>query len=128
VDPLDEQHSELLSRYVQAFERYDMEALVSLLHEDATQNMPPFEMWLQGPRPRHPVDARPGCRLPWVATAGDHRPTDVLRSPNTGQWAPTGARAVGSAGAGDLRRSHRRITSFLDTDLFPCWASRRLDD
>jgi RNA polymerase sigma-70 factor (ECF subfamily) len=39
---------ELLSRYVEAFERYDVDALVALLHEDATLTMPPFELWLQG--------------------------------------------------------------------------------
>jgi RNA polymerase sigma-70 factor, ECF subfamily len=44
--PLDEDHRELLARYVDAFERYDIDALVRLLHEDATQHMPPFEMWL----------------------------------------------------------------------------------
>jgi len=40
--------AELLSRYVDAFERYDMEALTALIHEDATQSMPPFELWLSG--------------------------------------------------------------------------------
>jgi RNA polymerase sigma-70 factor (ECF subfamily) len=39
---------ELLSRYVDAFERYDMDALTALIHEDATQSMPPFDMWLAG--------------------------------------------------------------------------------
>jgi RNA polymerase sigma-70 factor, ECF subfamily len=42
VDP------ELLRRYVDAFERYDMEALTSLIVEDATQSMPPFDLWLAG--------------------------------------------------------------------------------
>jgi len=45
VDPAD---AELLARYVEAFERYDMEALTSLIHEDATQSMPPFDLWLTG--------------------------------------------------------------------------------
>ncbi len=39
---------ELLARYVEAFERYDMDALTSLIHEDATQSMPPYELWLRG--------------------------------------------------------------------------------
>ena len=38
----------LLARYVSAFERYDMSSLVTLLHEDAVQSMPPFAMWIQG--------------------------------------------------------------------------------
>ena len=45
---LDETDRELLARYVKAFEAYDMEALTSLIHEDATQSMPPFDMWLSG--------------------------------------------------------------------------------
>jgi RNA polymerase sigma-70 factor (ECF subfamily) len=39
---------ELLGRYVEAFEDFDMDALVALLHEDATMSMPPFELWLRG--------------------------------------------------------------------------------
>jgi RNA polymerase sigma-70 factor, ECF subfamily len=46
--PLDADDRELLARYVDAFERYDIDAFVRLLHEDATQHMPPFEMWLRG--------------------------------------------------------------------------------
>jgi RNA polymerase sigma-70 factor (ECF subfamily) len=45
---LEQPDKELLARYVEAFERYDMEALTSLIHEDATQSMPPYEMWLTG--------------------------------------------------------------------------------
>ena len=45
---VDEPDAELLARYVEAFERYDMEALTSLIHEDATQSMPPYDMWLRG--------------------------------------------------------------------------------
>jgi RNA polymerase sigma-70 factor (ECF subfamily) len=48
VAELDDNHRELLSRYAQAFERYDVGALVTLLHEDAILNMPPYELWLQG--------------------------------------------------------------------------------
>jgi RNA polymerase sigma-70 factor, ECF subfamily len=39
---------ELLDRYVKAFEDYDMEALTSLIREDAVQSMPPFDLWLTG--------------------------------------------------------------------------------
>jgi RNA polymerase sigma-70 factor, ECF subfamily len=38
----------LLARYVQAFESYDMDALTALIHEDATQSMPPYDLWLSG--------------------------------------------------------------------------------
>ena len=45
---VDEADEELLARYVAAFEAYDMEALASLIKEDAEQSMPPFDIWLSG--------------------------------------------------------------------------------
>ena len=45
---VDAADAELLARYVDAFERYDLDALTSLIHEDATQSMPPFDLWLAG--------------------------------------------------------------------------------
>ncbi|MDQ6710456.1 MAG: sigma-70 family RNA polymerase sigma factor [Candidatus Dormibacteraeota bacterium] len=46
--PLDESDRAMLERFVAAFERYDVAALTSLLREDATQSMPPYDMWLSG--------------------------------------------------------------------------------
>jgi RNA polymerase sigma-70 factor (ECF subfamily) len=48
LDPLDPDQSDLLARYVQAFEAYDMASLASLLHEDATLSMPPIALWFRG--------------------------------------------------------------------------------
>jgi RNA polymerase sigma-70 factor (ECF subfamily) len=45
---VDEADAELLARYVEAFEAYDMDALTALVQEDAIQSMPPFDMWLRG--------------------------------------------------------------------------------
>ncbi len=45
---VDEVDAALLARYVDAFERYDMDALTALIHEDATQSMPPYDLWLSG--------------------------------------------------------------------------------
>src|SRR4051795_7216892 len=45
---LDDAARALLDRYVKAFERYDIDALASLIKEDASQSMPPFDMWLAG--------------------------------------------------------------------------------
>ena len=83
---LDESDRELLARYVQAFERYDMEALTSLIHEDATQSMPPYELWLSGRDDifRWWVGPGAGCRgsrvIPTVAANG---------SPAFGQYKPS---------------------------------------
>ena len=45
---VDAADADLLARYVEAFERYDMDALTSLIAEDASQSMPPFDLWLRG--------------------------------------------------------------------------------
>src|SRR6266508_3727300 len=45
---LDEADRELLTRYVEAFQNYDIDALTTLIHEDATQSMPPYDLWLHG--------------------------------------------------------------------------------
>ncbi|UYP18611.1 sigma-70 family RNA polymerase sigma factor [Rhodococcus sp. Z13] len=39
----------LLQRWVDGFERYDIDSLVQMLTEDAIWEMPPFEGWYQGP-------------------------------------------------------------------------------
>ncbi|MFL5845352.1 MAG: sigma-70 family RNA polymerase sigma factor [Solirubrobacteraceae bacterium] len=48
IEDLSPENRELLARYVAAFEAYDIEALTALIAEDATQNMPPFDLWLSG--------------------------------------------------------------------------------
>ncbi|HWC00219.1 MAG TPA: sigma-70 family RNA polymerase sigma factor [Bryobacteraceae bacterium] len=47
--PMSEPQAQLVDRYVDAFHRYDVEALTSLLHEDAVFSMPPYTLWLRGP-------------------------------------------------------------------------------
>jgi RNA polymerase sigma-70 factor, ECF subfamily len=46
--PLGDIEQALLERYLAAFEDYDLDALTSLIQEDASQSMPPFDLWLQG--------------------------------------------------------------------------------
>ncbi len=52
----------LLARYVDAFERYDITSLVSLLHEDAVMTMPPFDFWLHGPAEMGKFFLGPGAK------------------------------------------------------------------
>ena len=83
---LDEPDRELLARYVEAFERYDMEALTSLIHEDATQSMPPFDLWLSG---------RDDIFAWWVGPGAGCRDSRVIPtvtangSPAFGQYKPS---------------------------------------
>jgi RNA polymerase sigma-70 factor (ECF subfamily) len=67
---IDAEQQELLTRYVDAFERYDIDALVALLHEDALFSMPPHPMWLRGPREvsRWLLGQGSGCRGSRVLT------------------------------------------------------------
>jgi RNA polymerase sigma-70 factor (ECF subfamily) len=83
---VDEADAELLARYVQAFEQYDMDALTSLIREDATQSMPPYDLWLSGREDilRWWIGPGAGCRgsrvIPTVAANG---------SPAFGQYKPS---------------------------------------
>ena len=84
-EALDDADAELLERYVDAFERYDIERLVTLLHEDAVQSMPPFAMWLRGAADigRWMVEPGPsGCRGSRLV------PTSANGCPAFGQYRP----------------------------------------
>ncbi|MGW0249784.1 RNA polymerase subunit sigma-70 [Nocardia goodfellowii] len=54
----------LLERFVAAFERFDIEAIVALLRHDAVIDMPPVAFWLQGRNAfrRWLIDSEEGCR------------------------------------------------------------------
>jgi RNA polymerase sigma-70 factor, ECF subfamily len=82
--PLDAGSEELLARYVDAFERYDMSALTNLLHEDATWNMPPYDLWLQTHE-----DVRKWCLGPGIGCQGSRLvPVRVNGSPGYAQYKP----------------------------------------
>ncbi|HEU4451305.1 MAG TPA: sigma-70 family RNA polymerase sigma factor [Gaiellaceae bacterium] len=83
---VDDADAELLARYVEAFERYDMEALAAVIHEDAIQSMPPYDLWLRGRDDmfRWWVGPGAGCRgsrvIPTLAANG---------APAFGQYKPS---------------------------------------
>lgn len=49
TEPDDAANRELLARYVSAFERYDVNAIVELFTESSIWEMPPFTGWYRGP-------------------------------------------------------------------------------
>ncbi|MDX2850130.1 sigma-70 family RNA polymerase sigma factor [Streptomyces sp. PA03-3a] len=117
--PLDEEQRALLGRYVAAFESYDLDALTSLLHEDATLSMPPFGLWLRGP-----ADIRAwmlgigaGCRGSRLV------PVTANGTPGFGQYRPRPGGGHEPWALQVIEISQGRITglnSFLDTQrLFP---------
>ena len=82
---MDEEQKALLARYVDAFERYDMDALTSLLHEDANWNMPPYELWLND----H-LEITRWCLGPGIGCRGSRLvPTAANGSPAFGQYKPS---------------------------------------
>ena len=120
VGPLDEDNDELLARYVDAFQRYDIESLTALIHEDATQSMPPYSMWLRGR-----VDILEWWTGPGIGCRGSRLiPVNANGAPAFAQYKPSASGAGFDPWALQvLEVSNGRIgdfTFFLDTArLFP---------
>jgi len=120
TEPLDPADRALLERYVVAFQDYDIEALTSLIQEDAKQSMPPFDLWLRGRDDIFTWWFGPGigCKgsrvIPTVSANG---------SPAFGQYKPSPGGGFEPWALQVLELSGGRIaefTFFLDTDtLFP---------
>jgi len=126
---LSDEDRALLERYVEAFQQYDVEALTALIQEDATQSMPPFDLWLHGRDDILTWWFGPGigCRGSRVLPAGS-----ANGSPAFGQYKPSPdggyepwalqVLELADGGIGEF-------TFFLDTDtLFPLFGlPARLD-
>ena len=116
-EPLSEADRLLLSRYVAAFEAYDISGLVTLLHEDASISMPPFAMWLSG---REDLRAWylgygigcKGSRLIPIAANGSPAFAQYRADPDGGH-APWSIQVLELSGG---RVAH--VHHFLDTALF----------
>jgi RNA polymerase sigma-70 factor (ECF subfamily) len=120
---LDDADAELLERYVDAFERYDIERLVTLLHEDAIQSMPPFALWLQGAADIGRWMVEPG---PSACQGSRLLPTSANGCPAFGQYKPDPAGGFAPWALQVLEISRGKITgmnfflAFLDPErLFP---------
>jgi RNA polymerase sigma-70 factor, ECF subfamily len=117
--PLDPDQARLLERYVDAFERYDMDSLTALLSQEARLSMPPYALWLEGPKEIRAwmLGTGAGCRgSRLVGTAANG-------SPAYGQYrpAPGGGFEPWSLQVIELRDGRiTGINAFLDTaKLFP---------
>ena len=116
---LSEPQTQLLNRYVEAFERYDVDQLASLLRDDATFSMPPYELWLRGPEAVRAwlLGIGSGCRGSRLL------PTAACGSPAFGQYRANPAGGHKPWALVVLELSGDRIAgwnSFLDTEtLFP---------
>ncbi len=128
AEQIDEKQARLIERYVDAFQRYDMDSLTSLLREDATWNMPPYELWLQ----THD-DIRGWCLGPGIGCRGSRLiPVAANGSPAFGQYKPSEDGGLEPWSLQVLEISSGRIsgiTFFLDTQsMFPLFGlPERLD-
>jgi RNA polymerase sigma-70 factor (ECF subfamily) len=127
---LDEADRELLTRYVDAFQRYDMDALTSLIREDATQSMPPYDLWLRGRDDIFSWWVGPGigCRgsrvVPVVSANGAPAFGQYKPSADGDGYEPWALQVLELSGGRIVE-----LTFFLDTDkLFPLFGlPARLD-
>ena len=117
-DVVDERQRELLDRYVEAFEAFDIPSLVQLLRDDATMSMPPYPLWLQGADElgawlRGPGSACRGSRL---------APVEANGAPAFAQWRRDADGNYYAWCIHVLRISRGRIAGidfFVDEKLFP---------
>jgi RNA polymerase sigma-70 factor (ECF subfamily) len=117
---IDDDQQELLARYVAAFERYDMNSLVSLIHEDATFSMPPYALWLRGPAEVEGwlLGQGAGCRGSRLLA------TSANGCPAFGSYRPAGPGVHEPFALQVLELSGGRITgwhNFLYPELFPAF-------
>jgi RNA polymerase sigma-70 factor (ECF subfamily) len=114
---MDAEHQALLARYVDAFERYDMDSLTALLKHDVRWNMPPYDLWLQTHE-----DVVAWCLGPGIGCRGSRLiPTMANGSPAFGQYKPSpdGGLDPWSVQVLELRDGEiSGITFFLDTARF----------
>ena len=117
AEQMDEEHQALLARYVEAFESYDMDALTSLLREDATWNMPPYDLWLQTHE-----DIVKWCLGPGIGCQGSKLvPVEANGSPAFAQYKPStdGGHEAWSLQVLEVSGGEiTGITFFLDTEHF----------
>jgi RNA polymerase sigma-70 factor (ECF subfamily) len=116
--PLSAAEGDLVARYVSAFESYDIDTLVGLLHEDAGISMPPLELWLRGRDNLHGwyLGHGIGCKGSKLV------PFDVNGAPGFAQYKPSGPGGalepwsiqVLELSGGEIVHVHH----FLDTALF----------
>ena len=129
IKPMDDEQQKLLARYVQAFEQYDLDSLISLLHEEATWSMPPFALWMRG----H-TDIRNWLVGPGIGCRGSRLvPTVANGMPAFGQYRPSPAGGHEPWALQVLEISDGHIVGgnfFLDTaSLFPIFGlPPRLND
>lgn len=114
-----EADQQLLERYVEAFEQYDIDALLALFQDNGSLSMPPFTMWVHGS----------SNLLSFYNTTRSHCSGSRLlpirangNGPAFAQYVPTGREGVLTPwGIHILEINHGKIAHihhFIDSELF----------
>jgi RNA polymerase sigma-70 factor (ECF subfamily) len=116
----DAEQQEFLTRYVEAFARYDVSEVVKLLHEDVTFNMPPFALWLEGPEQVYKWMTGPGAgcanaRLRTTSANGCPA-VGIYKTTDNKLWEPFNIAVLDIKDGGIAG-----ITHFIYPELFPAF-------
>ena len=124
IGAVTEEQQALLDRYVDAFARYDIETLVTLLHDECVMSMPPFDFWLQGPADMyewflgHGIGCKDGRIVP-AGTANGCAAFGTYRKDPDGGFFPWSVQVIELSADGTAIVGHH---NFLDTAaLFPAF-------
>lgn len=91
VAPESPEAQDMLSRYIAAFEAYDIDKLVELFTAEAIWEMPPFDSWYRGPQAigdlsRNKCPAEKAGDMRFIPTTANDQPAAAMymRNPETG--------------------------------------------
>ncbi len=128
---VDAEQRELLARYVEAFQNYDIDGLTAVIQQDAQMSMPPYDLWLHGREDIFTWFLGPGAgcrgsRLVPVHAANGSMAWGQYKPSETGSGYDPWSLHVVELGPGGVAE----LTYFLDTArLFPLFGlPPRLDD
>jgi RNA polymerase sigma-70 factor (ECF subfamily) len=117
AEPVSPEQRALLTRYVDAFERFDIATLISLLRDDAIMSMPPYNFWLRGSAEIRRWFAGPGSRCQdsrlVQTTANGCAAFGSYRRDEQGGYSPFAIQVIEIA-AGQIAGYHH----FIDARLF----------
>jgi RNA polymerase sigma-70 factor (ECF subfamily) len=109
----------LLARYAEAWERADVAALVSVLHDDAVLTMPPYRQWLRGASViaagvgSRCVAARAGVKMVAIRANGQPACAMYSRDAESGSFLARGIHVIQVRG-----ERIAGVTAFVDGSLF----------
>jgi RNA polymerase sigma-70 factor, ECF subfamily len=111
---------DLLARYIAAFEKYDIDALVEMFTQEAIWEMPPFIGWYQGGRAigdlihyNCPADKPGDMKLVPLTSNGQPAAAMYMLDPSTGRHLPFQFHVLDVTGDGVAH-----VVAFLDTTIF----------